>query len=281
MSFDSGFIVNALLLYLNGVANCDDIPGGCTNLIPDCPDGNCVPETSSCPAPTITQSPPRLAIQKIAPENPLVIGQDPDKRGADIQASVEIPPVILTWYEEIQDPPVCESVESGDGTGCPGPGSRYENASGWDPSMENNPNWQVEDGEIQCIEHVEVLPEAITGVQAGAQLNPESRYWILNDLASKYYEAYIHQADFNLIPGFGQAAAGCDAGSTCSAQAELLNVPFADPGTFDLNLWVYTAGTFFNWNGVTIPITQPRVLYAEDALQVYVTLVTLIPAGVP
>ena len=55
----------------------------------------------------------------------------------------------------------------------------------------------------------------------------------------------------------------------------------ADPGTFDLKLWAYTAGTSFTWKGVTIPITQPRVLVAQSAAQIYVTLVTLLPAGAP
>ncbi|MDI6694257.1 MAG: hypothetical protein QME21_04365 [Anaerolineales bacterium] len=279
MSFNSGFLVNALLLYLNGVANCASLPGGCAGLVVGCSDGSCVPETPICPAPTISQAPATLAIQKAAPENPLVVGQDPEKRGADIQASASIPPVIFTWYEQVQDPPTCESASSGDGEGCPGPGSRYDND--WDPSMEGNPAYEVVDGEIHCIEHVEILPEPITEVQANAQLSPESRYWILNDLASKYYEAYIHQPRFDLLPGMAPVNAGCGGNGICTAEAFIPNVPFADPGTFDLRLWVYTTGTVFNWNGVAIPITQPRVLFMQDTMQVYVTLVTLLPAGAP
>jgi hypothetical protein len=273
MSFDSGFLVHALLLYINGVAECDDIPGGCPDLVVD------FPETPTCPAPFITQEQPTLVIQKVAPDNPLVVGQDPEKRGADIQASVTIPPVILTWYEEIQDPPTCEYDASGNGSGCPGPGSRYDN--NWDPSMEDNPNYEVVDGEIHCIEHVEIVPEPISYVQANAQLNPESRYWILNDLATKYYEAYIHQGRFNLIPEMAQIDGGCGGNGVCSASVQIPNVPFADPGTFDLRMWVYTAGVNFNWNGVNIPLTQPRVLFEQNDTQVYVTLVTLIPVSGP
>ena len=279
MSFNSGFLVNALLLYLNGVADCAGLPGGCAGLVADCSDGSCVPETPICPVPTISQAPASLTIQKTAPENPLVVGQDPDKRGADIQASASIPPVIFTWYEQVQDPPTCESTSSGNGEGCPGPGSRYDN--NWDPSMEDNPAYEVVDGEIHCIEHVEILPEPITEVQANAQLSPESRYWILNDLASKYYEAYVHQDRFDLLPGMAPINAGCGGNGTCTAEAFVPNVPFADPGAFDLRLWVYTAGTVFNWNGVAIPITQPKVLFMQDTMQVYVTLVTLLPAGAP
>jgi hypothetical protein len=75
--------------------------------------------------------------------------------------------------------------------------------------------------------------------------------------------------------------AGCGGNGTCSADAFVPNIPFADPGAFDLRMWVYTAGTVFNWNGVAIPITQPRVLFTQDTMQVYVTLVTLLPAGAP
>ncbi|MEN4011361.1 MAG: hypothetical protein ROW48_04965 [Bellilinea sp.] len=279
MSWDSGFLVNALLLYLNGVADCATIPGGCFGLIPDCPTGDCQPEHSICSAPTISQAPAALTIWKAAPENPLVVGQDPEKRGADIQISASIPPVIFTWYEQVQDPPTCESSSSGNGEGCPGPGSRYDNE--WHPSMEGNPAYEVIAGEIHCIAHVEILPEPITAIQANAQLSPESRYWILNDLASKYYQAYVHQDRFDLLPGMAPVTAGCGDNGACTAEAFVPNVPFADPGAFDLRLWVYTAGTVFNWNGVAIPITQPRVLFTQDTMQVYVTLVTLLPAGAP
>lgn len=281
MSFDSGFIVNALLLYLNGVADCATVPGGCFGLIPDCPEGDCLPEPSVCPLPTIEQQPARLSIQKAAPANPLVVGQDPHRRGADIQVSAAIPPVILTWYEEVQDPPTCEYTSSGTGSGCPGPGSQYDNAQGWLPSMAANPYYQVVEGEIDCIRHVETLPEAITQVQANAQLSAESRYWILNDLASKYYGATIRQPRFDLLPGMAPINTGCNGDGVCTAEAAILNVPFADPGTFNLNLWVQTTGTQFVWNGTPIPITPPRLLFAEDVLQVYVTLVSLLPVGAP
>jgi hypothetical protein len=271
--------VNALLLYLNGVVDCANIPGGCAGLLAHCPDGSCLPKPSLCPAATIVQNPPTLAIQKIGPDHPLVVGQDPAKRGADIQASVNIPPVVLTWYEQVQDPPTCSTTQSGNGGGCPGPGNHYGNH--WEPSMEGNPAYQVVDGKIRCVKHVEVLPEKITSVQANAQLDPESQSWILNDLAGKYYEAYIHHPLFNLVPGMTQVNGGCNGDHTCSAKALAANVPFADPGTFDLRMYVYTAGTSFSWKGVTIPITQPRILVAQNAAQIYVTLVTLLPAGAP
>ena len=283
MSLNSGFLVNALFLYLNGVSDCAAIPGGCEGLLAgNCPNGVCLPPTglpALCPAPTTSQAAPILTIEKIAPDHPLVVGQDPAKRGADIQATVSIPPVVFTWYEPVQDPPTCEPASAGGGAGCPGPGEQYRNT--WEPAMEGNPAYQVVAGAIHCKKHVDLLPEKVTDLQATASLSSQSQSWILNDLAGKYYEAYIHHPLFNLVPGLAGVKGGCDGNRTCSAQALAANVPFADPGTFDLQLVVHTGGTVFSFHGASIPITAPRVLVAENTLQVFVTLVTLIPAGAP
>jgi hypothetical protein len=147
--------------------------------------------------------------------------------------------------------------------------------------MEGNPSWMESSGEIICIQHVETLPEPIEEVRAEAQLNSESRDWILTDLAGKYYDAYIRHPSFNLLPGMGEVAVGCDCSMVCFAEGQVIEIPFADPGTFDLELWSWTAGTVFNYQGIPIPITPPRLLYTKNALQVYVTLVTLLPAGAP
>ena len=201
---------------------------------------------------------------------------------------VTIPPVIFTWYEEIQDPPSCEYAQNIDVSGCPGPSDRYEevtDANGdsinWGSYMEGNPYWDVVDGDIHCIQHIEVLPDPVNSLQATAQLSPESRYWILNDLAGKYYDAYIHQDSFNLVPGLAPVSTGCNSDGTCTATALVPAVPFADPGRFNLRMWAQTTGAIFNWSGMAIPITQPRVLYEENSMEVFVTLVTLIPSGAP
>ncbi len=288
MSFDSGFLVNALLLYINGVADCADIPGGCNGLPigQQCVGDDCIPTPKVCPSATITQGQPTLSIQKVAPDHPLVVGQDPARRGADIQVSASIPPVVFTWYETIQERPSCRYDSAGDGAGCGGPADSYKlvaDESGqsinWDSSMVDSPTWQEIPGATHCIQHVEVLPETITSLQATAELNAESRYWILNDLAEKFYQASIHQPAFTLVPGMAQVSTSCDGNHVCSAKATAANIPFADPGTFDLKLWVTTSGTSFTYHRVSIPITQPRVLYAGNSMQVYVTLVTLLPAG--
>ncbi|MDD5369143.1 MAG: hypothetical protein PHQ40_08660 [Anaerolineaceae bacterium] len=279
MSIDSGYIVHALLLYLTTGGDCEAIPGGCPNFPggPGNPGGGWNPGSSSCPSPSMTQAKPTLQIQKVAPSHPLVVGQDPGKRGADIEGEATVPPVILTWYEEIHDPLTCDAIPDGKGGGCPGPGSRY--SGGWSSDKENNPNWQVGGGEVHCNKHVETLPEPITSVKASADLSPASRYWILTDLASKYYQAYIHQATFELVPGLGYPAIGCGNDGVCKASFQADHVPFADPGIFNLTLSVQTGGAIFYWKGSDIPITPPRVLEQENTLQVFLTLVTLVPGG--
>ncbi len=75
--------------------------------------------------------------------------------------------------------------------------------------------------------------------------------------------------NINLVPGFGKYQTGCS-GNTCTASANLLKVPFADPGTFDLTLTVQTAGT---------PFTRARTLNGNGRLQVFLTLVRSLPGG--
>jgi hypothetical protein len=280
LSAASGFVVHALLLYLAGGVACEDIPGGCPPI-----SGDDIHITSDhCPAPSLSQEPAILAIQKTAPANPLVVGQDPERRGADIQISAEIPPIVLTWYEEVGDPPVCAFDGSGEADGCPGPSDQYEEVLdgngepiAWGAYMEGNRFWEASGGEIDCIEHVEVVPEPVVQVVARADLSAESRYWIVNDLGSKYYEAFVHQPRFPLVPDLAGFSTGCDGSGICSAEALVSRVPFADPGEFELRLWVYTQGAVLAWNGMPIPLTPPRVLFQETRMPVYVTLVTLIP----
>jgi hypothetical protein len=125
----------------------------------------------------------------------------------------------------------------------------------------------------ECREHVEHLPDAVATLQATAALDSASQAWITGKLGQTHYGAYIHQANFTLIPGLGSWTGGCDGGGTCTATGQALKVPYADPGTFDLRLNVVTTGTRF----MGIPITQPRQLSADGNLQVYVTLPALVP----
>ncbi len=248
MSWNDTALRTAYLMYLNGAQNCASIPGGCSGVVTPT-----LPQPKICPDPTVSIQQPTLSIQKTAPSNPLVVGQDTEnRRGADVIAKVTIPPVIFTWHEPIyEDREVCE------------------------PSavVGGSPVCRTESFFKECREHVEHLPDAVASLQATAALDAASQAWITGKLGQTHYGAYVHQANFTLIPGLGSWSGGCDGGGTCTATGQALKVPFADPGTFNLRLNVVTTGTRF----MGISITQPRQLNADGTLQVYVTLPALVP----
>lgn len=258
MSWNDAAFRSAYLLYLNGAPNCAALPGGCSGVIPPQP-----PPPPVCPGPEVAIQQPTLSIQKLAPANPLVVGQDPEKRGADLQALVTIPPVIFTWYEPIfEEEDFCRAANTGETPDCKTNDSLAVNDG-------------IEDTRLvfkECLRHVELLPDAVATLQASAALDAASKDWITSHLGQTHYGAYIHKESFVLVPGMANWSGGCS-GGTCTATANILRVPFADPGKFNLKLRVTTTGTQFQ--GVTI--TQPRTLSADGALQVYVTLPALVP----
>jgi hypothetical protein len=265
----------ALLAYSNGAADCAAVPGGCTGVQsttqptrqatsrptqrptlapPAAPKPTrLLPSIPNCPVPTIEQGPPSLQIGSLGPSKPLVVGQDPEKRGADIRATASIPPVIYTYYtikpifEEVCEE-TCQSAAPGVQPVC----------------SESCEEVLVR---FECEQHIEIYPERITSAQADVSLSGASQAWILNNLAGKWYEAYIHQGGFNLAPGMAHPQIGCGGDSTCYANLLVTRVPFADPGTFNLSWTVATAGT---------PLTPARMLQAAGTVEVWVTLVTLI-----
>lgn len=259
MSWNDAAMRNAYLLFLNGVQNCASIPGGCSGIYQPQ-----TPPPPVCPGPEVTIQQPTISIQKIAPNNPLVVGQDAEnRRGADVRAMVTIPPVIFTWYEPIyEEKGYCRSANSGETPNCQTGGSTI-----------NNGVHDTKKVFKECKQHVEHLPDAVATLQATATLDGASKAWITSHLGQTHYGTYVHQESFSLVPGYANWTGGCDGGGNCTATANALRVPFADPGKFNLKLRVTTTGTRFR--GVTI--TQPRTLSADGEFQVYVTLPALIP----
>ncbi|PKO16649.1 MAG: hypothetical protein CVU39_07445 [Chloroflexi bacterium HGW-Chloroflexi-10] len=234
------------LMYLNGAQDCASIPGGCAGVAAT------PPPPRQCPDTSITMQQPAASIQKIAPNNPLVVGQDTQtRRGADVQVSVVIPPVIFTWYEPIyEEYEVCAT-----------------------PTPYGTPVCTTESIFKECRQHIEQLPDSVASLQASASLSADSKAWIQSKLGQTHYGAYVHQESFTLFPGYGHWAGGCDNGGTCRANGTALQIPFADPGTFNLQLRGTTSGTSF----MGMLITQPRTFNADGTLQVYVTLPALVP----
>ena len=258
MSWNDDAFRSIYLLYLNGKLNCDAIPGGCSGIVtPPAP-------SNVCPDSSVILQQPVLSIEKSAPNNPLVVGQDTgNRRGADIQAKVSIPPVIFTWYEPIYETrTVCRAADAGETPSCQtGSGSKgNDGVSGTERVFK------------ECRKHVEYLPDAVASLRATATLASTSQNWITGNLGQSHYEAYVHQATFTLIPGLGSWIGGCNSSGTCTATGTALRVPFADPGKFNLRLDVVTTGTRFRG----VQITQPRKLGADGAFQMYVALPALV-----
>ena len=252
---EHGYLLYAWAILLYDSSTCETLPGGC-------PDDWEPPEVYGCADPTIEQGPPVLSVAPAAPPYPLVIGQDPDRRGADVQASVSIPPVIFTWYELV---PVyesrCREARTGEQGQCKtSPQKTYLNGV-----------WETVHVRDDCRQHVEVYPEPVADVVVWARLTTASTEWIQDTLAQRYYGAHTKRPQLSLVPQLGAWLGGCS-GGTCTASAFIAGVPFEDPGTFELLLRVETGGT---------PVTRPRSLFERGELQVYLARVTLGEADGP
>jgi hypothetical protein len=145
-SLADGNLYTMLLLYTPG--NCAAVPGGC----PPGVDVPTPPPPPICPAPYIQTNPIQVTGGsgeggKIAPPNPVVIGQDPERRGVDIQVNVLIPPVVYHFFETVPHVDlVCAPDESGQGAGC--------------PDHPSDLNWKTEVNIwYECVEHTQVFPD--------------------------------------------------------------------------------------------------------------------------
>jgi len=223
-----------LLLYTNG--NCDAVPGGC-------PPGRVlptpIPPSSACPAPFIQTGPTQVTGGsgdggKIAPPNPVVIGQDPERRGVDVKVNALIPPVSYHTFETIRhDDLVCASDSTGLGSGCPG--------------HVRDPRWKtVVHTWYECIEHIQVFSDYLASAQVSINLTPESRAWILTDLAQAYPGAHLLHPDFS----FSFAGPGSLLGDkSVSWTTTIPSIQTADPGNYTTTVTVRTTGT---------PVSAPR-----------------------
>jgi hypothetical protein len=271
MSLGDMSLYTVMLLY----GNCMTSPTGCPDELclanpvacglptPEATEINPEPtptEPPTCPGPAVAQAWPTLTINPTAPNYPVVVGQDPDQRGVDVEGSVTIPPVIYTWYEPVYED-VIECRLAGSGV------SDCTRPSGRPGYLRTVPSL------TDCIMHQEELPERITMLNARATLTETSRNWIVNGLGANWYGAHVKQGAVNLNQ-HGQVSMGC-AGATCSGSLSALGVPFADPGNWDLTITVGTAGTYHNG----VMITTPRVLNGQGTLGVYVILPALIDAN--
>jgi hypothetical protein len=149
-----------------------------------------------------------------APPNPVVLGQDDQKRGVDLWWELTIGPTIEEW----------ETLEvTGYGQQC-------------NPL---NPNDCVIYEEYGCEMHRNYYCEPIAEATATATLSATSKAWILEELSYKYPGATLKNPGL----GYSEPAIGRCAGTTYVWTIEKEEVPVEDPGNWDLSIIGRTRGT--------------------------------------
>jgi hypothetical protein len=204
-----------MLLYTPG--QCASTPAGCsasqlTLLPPIAPTPPPVtvtpppPPKSPCPDSSVKPGVITSNASEVAPPYPLVVGQDPDRRGVDVVFSASVAPTIYTYYTAV---PIYSEEE------CTIlPCSHRKVIIGY-----------------TCVKHVISYPECIASASASISLSQESREWILNELSIRYPEAYLHHPNFSF------------SGSGCVWSASQDHVQVADPGNWNMLLSGHTSGT--------------------------------------
>lgn len=185
-------------------------------------------------------APPYMNSGKTGPNNPVVINQDPTKRGVDISVNVTVPPVIVgyngTYTERINERP--------------------------DPS---NPSKTIWDRLIEeCRRYAITIPDRVANMNVVLDLSAESVNWITNDLALRYPGLRVYQGHWDVFPGL------C-AGGTFNDFREFgcfaKSIPLKDPGYYILTINGMTTGTV---------VTAPRPISYLDRVGVSALMVALI-----
>ena len=218
MSIEDGSLYTALLLYTP-----DNIPPEFAELFDLYNDDDIdIPAPARCPAPVVTPGIISTEGLLIAPNYPLVTGQDPDKRGVDISFSASVAPTIHTYYTEV---PVfddaCRALNfDGQASDCTRPnglpGQTKREIVGW-----------------ECQQHKDAYPETFSLAYGEIRLTQESKDWILDTLSIRYPGAYVHNPKFTWPASSGS--------STWSYTAQ--RAPVADPGEWAVYVGGQTSGT--------------------------------------
>jgi hypothetical protein len=216
-----------LLLYTAG--NCDVVPGGCPSRVAT----PTPPPPSTCSAPFIQTNPIQVSGGsgdggKIAPPNPVVIGQDLQRRGVDIQVNVLIPPVVYHYFVAVRhDDPVCAVDSTNHGSGC----SNHPGDSHWKTVVHT---W------YECVEHTHVFPDYLNTARVSISLTDASRNWIQTDLAQAYPGAHLLHPDFS----YSFSGPGTLLGDqSVTWTTTIPRIQTADPGDFTTSVLVRTTGT--------------------------------------
>ena len=204
---------------------------------------------------TVTGGPGTGDGGKLAPLHPVVVGQDPQRRGVDIQAQAQIPLITYHYFEVVRhEELLCLSGPANSANhSCPGPASKYSNGASWMPSaIYNNQYYEQVHVYFECIEHTLTYADYVSAVTVSLSLTEESRQWILTSLEQAYPGAHLKHPSFSFsYPGPGSLAGGV------SWTHVAAGIPVEDPGWWAVTVNVLTTGTPVSGaRFVTIPIGQ-------------------------
>ena len=206
------------------------------------------PVEVACPSPYVTTGPIALSGDKIAPPKPVVVGQDPEGRGVDVRAGVQVPPVIYHYFVKVlHHEEGCSRAQNGSGGGC--------------PDHPGDPHYKTTvDTWFECEEHTRAYTDRVASVQVSIRLTRDSRQWILNDLSHAYPGAHLLHPDFSFSYSGGGA----------SWSQVIPHIQTADPGHYTVHVYARTTGT---------PVSAPRSASASlGQFLVELVRVTLIEA---
>lgn len=187
--------------------------------------------TVECPRNlTIEQADPGGTVRawKIAPNFPVVVGQDPAKTGVTLGVSMSVPPVIVSYNVLTESSET--SCEWG-GFGFPG-----DNCDG------KGSEWRTTTVITQvCTRVTETYVDRLANINVAMNLAQSSIDWITGELAAKYPGARVYQADWNLFPGTAGAGGFISDNVGFSYQWNALQT--RDPGKYIVGVNGSTTGT--------------------------------------
>jgi hypothetical protein len=234
--------------------DCTQSPVGCSGeylaaRAASVPPASMVVEPPSCAAPYTTTGPITVSGGpgageggKLAPLHPVVVGQDPQQRGVDIQAQVLVPLITYHYFETVRhEELLCLSgPANAEHHGCPGPGSQYANSSSWTNSALNSPkHYEQVQVWFECIAHTRTYTDYVSAVTISLSLTERSRAWILTNLDQAYPGAHLKQPSFS----FSFPGPGSPTGQGVTWMQTASGVPVEDPGWWTVTVNVLSTGT--------------------------------------
>ena len=267
----------------NGNGNGDDDGNG--PLVPPTPVVPIVPPNPLAPSPGPPGGLPYMEIDfGVEVRNAVVVGQDPEERGADIYLIIVVPPVIYEYEVEDQAADcIYSDTPSADWDGCD-----YDMDGDGLPDHPGDPHWTEASRSNWVVQH-QIVPDRVD-LQAGlyrfeAHLTPESQAWILGELRTQYPNAVVVEPAWNLpeTPRFRLTANRLDGDERHLVNMETTYVPFIDPGFYDVLARFVTVGTRFvppsgNYRNVKAKVdgqvraatrTPPRLLERHELLKIW------------